>query len=139
MECAVHEEYAMATLHSVHPVLMASDVGASIRFYEGLGFSLTFQDNSSDPKYAAVTRDGVELNLQWHDANQWADSSGRPTYRFYVEDVDGLYAELRKNGCLKPLHSVNSPWLTPGDTPWGTREFHLYDPDRNGLQFYRML
>jgi hypothetical protein len=23
------------------------------------------------------------------------------------------------------------------DTPLGTREFHLRDPDRNGLQFYR--
>jgi hypothetical protein len=26
---------------------------------------------------------------------------------------------------------------TPGDTPWGTREFHVLDPDGNGLQFYR--
>ena len=25
------------------------------------------------------------------------------------------------------------------DTPWGTREFAFYDPDRNGLTFYRDL
>jgi hypothetical protein len=25
------------------------------------------------------------------------------------------------------------------DTPWGTREFALYDPDRNALTFYRRL
>jgi hypothetical protein len=25
------------------------------------------------------------------------------------------------------------------DTSWGTREFHVRDPDRNGLQFYRSL
>ena len=23
------------------------------------------------------------------------------------------------------------------DTPWGTREFHVRDPDGNGLQFFR--
>ena len=27
----------------------------------------------------------------------------------------------------------------PADTPWGTREFHLRDPDLNGLQYYRTL
>ena len=32
---------------------------------------------------------------------------------------------------------VEGPWGKPGDTPWGTREFHVHDPDRNGLQFYR--
>lgn len=129
----------MSRLESVHPVLMSRDVGASIRFYERMGFRPTFQDNQADPKYAAVTRDGVELHLQWHDASQWAHPIDRPTYRFLVREVDEFYADLRESGVLGAEANGDSPWRVPGDTPWGTREFHVRDPDANGLQFYRPL
>jgi len=118
---------------------MSSHVAASVRFYERLGFSLAFQDNPVDPKYAAVKRDDVELHVQWHDQSQWAHPSDRPTYRFLVRDVDALYSELRGNGALDAEVTGGSPWLAPGNTPWGTREFHVRDPDGNGLQFYRSL
>ena len=124
-------------LESVHPVLMSSHVEASVRFYLGLGFSVTFQDNPVEPKYAGVMRDGVELHLQWHDPSQWAYPNDRPTYRFLVRDVEALYAELLESGALSDRAAGGSPWQSPGDTPWGTREFHVLDPDGNGLQFYR--
>lgn len=104
-------------LDSVHPVLMSSNVSASTRFYERLGFSLAFQDDPADPKYAAVTRDGVELHLQWHDRFQWAYPNDRPTGRFLVRDVDALCSELRETGAFPPEALVDSPWLAP----WGTR------------------
>jgi uncharacterized glyoxalase superfamily protein PhnB len=44
--------------------------------------------------------------------------------------VDALCDEYRAAGML-PSDA------RPRDTPWGTREFHLRDPDGNGLQFYR--
>jgi catechol 2,3-dioxygenase-like lactoylglutathione lyase family enzyme len=127
----------VSRIEAVHPVLMSRDVAASIRFYQRLGFSLTFQDRPLDPRYAGVARDGVELHLQWQDEAQWAFPIDRPTYRFVVQDVDALYAALRSAGALEGQAPGNSPWLAPGDTPWGTREFHLRDPDGNGLQFYR--
>lgn len=127
-----------ARLESVHPVLMSRDVGAAIRFYERLGFRRTFRDDAVDPKYAAVVRDGVELHLQWNDASAWAPGADRPTYRFLVRDVDALHAELLARGALEGAGG-DSPWRTPGDTPWGTREFHVRDLDGNGLQFYRPL
>ncbi|HEY9420992.1 MAG TPA: VOC family protein, partial [Thermoanaerobaculia bacterium] len=105
---------------------------ASIRFYETLGFTLAFSDSTDDPKYAGVRRDAVELHLQWHDAKAWAHPGDRPTYRFVVPDVDGLFEELRGKGQAFDITDVR-------DTPWGTREFHLRDPDLNGLQFYRVL
>ena len=121
----------MAKLEAVHPVLMVRDVAASIQFYQSLGFEPAFQDSPVDPKYAGVRRDRVELHMQWHDAQDFS-SGDRPTYRFVVPDIDELSEEF----------SANCPDLdrTPvRDTPWGTREFHVRDPDRNGLQFYREL
>ena len=119
-------------LECVQPVLMSRDVLNSIRFYESLGFTLAGQDAPHDPKYARVRRDGVELHLQWHDAKEWNYPNDRPTYRFVVRDVDGLYERFRESGALADATTVT-------ETPWGTREFHVRDPDLNGLQFYRWL
>ncbi|MEM9293852.1 MAG: VOC family protein [Acidobacteriota bacterium] len=122
----------MATrLIAVHPVLMVRDVKASLRFFESLGFARAFVDDEGDPRYAGVRRDGIELHLQWHDASEWEHSVDRPTYRFVVEDVDAFFREVESAG-LEDRTAVS-------DTPWGTREFHLRDPDGNGLQFYRDL
>ncbi|MEP6801236.1 MAG: VOC family protein [Acidobacteriota bacterium] len=129
----------MSELEAVQPVLMSRNVAASIRFYQRLGFSVTFQDRALDPRYAGVARDGVELHLQWQDETQWAYPIDRPTYRFVVQDVDAFYTELHGAGALSEQEPGQSPWLTPGDTPWGTREFHVRDTDGNGLQFYRPL
>lgn len=130
---------AITSLESVHPVLMARDVPASVRFYEKFGFRQTFVDDPAAPKYAGVVRDGVELHLQWQDEAQWAHPIDRPTYRFRVDDVDALHAEFVERRAVDAAASADGggPWATPADTPWSTREFHVRDPDGNGLQFYR--
>jgi uncharacterized glyoxalase superfamily protein PhnB len=121
-------------LEAVHPVLMSSNPSRSILFFARLGFTVTFQDDPTSPRYVAITRDGVTLHLQLHAKSQWACTHDRPTYRFLVQDVDGLFEAFQSAGAI--AHS-SSPWAAPGDTPWGTREFHVRDPDGNGLQFYR--
>jgi len=118
---------------------MARDIPTSVCFFEALGFSLAFQDDESDPRYAAVVRDGVELHLQWHDASQLAHPGDRPAYRFLVREVDALHAELRSRGVFPEQVPAGGPWQEPGDTPWGTREFHVRDPGGNVLQFYSPL
>lgn len=119
-------------IDAVHPVLGSRDVGASIQFYEQLGFVRTFGGPPENSRYAAVQRDRVELHLQWQDAKEWERIGDRPTYRFVVADVDGLYREFRDAGVSENIKPVT-------ETSWGTREFHLRDPDGNGLQFYRSL
>lgn len=121
-------------LEAVHPVLMSSDPSRSAAFFARLGFHVVFQDAASSPRYVALTRDGITLHVQWHERSQWACAHDRPTYRFLVQDVDGLFQLFQKAGAIAPSESL---WATPGNTPWGTREFHLLDPDGNGLQFYR--
>jgi catechol 2,3-dioxygenase-like lactoylglutathione lyase family enzyme len=125
----MQQEWLMASLRQVQPVIMSRDVEASIRFYAKLGFDVAFRDDPDRVRYAGVRRDGVELHLQWHDAAGWDVPGDRPTYRFVVDDVDRLRAEFREQGIAADITEVR-------DTPWGTREFHVRDPDRNGLQFY---
>lgn len=126
-----------ARIASVHPILAARDVEASLRFFERLGFRRIFVDDEAAPRYAAVARDGVELHLQWADAAQWSQAGDRPAYRFLVDDVDVLFGEFVASGGITVEASDGSPWAAPADTPWGTREFHLRDPGRSSLQFYQ--
>ena len=123
-------------LEAVHPVLMSSDPSRSVLFFARLGFTVAFQDRPASPSYVAISKDGVTLHLQWQDSLQWACAHDRPTYRFLVQDVDGLFEAFQSAGAIA---SSSSPWAAPGDTAWGTREFHILDPDGNGLQFYRPL
>jgi predicted enzyme related to lactoylglutathione lyase len=127
-----------ASLRAVHPVLAASNVEESVRFYQSLGFAVVFQDAAINPKYVAVKRDGVELHIQWADKEQWAYPIDRPVYRFVVTDVDEMFQEFVKSGGMRSDMS-QGPWASPKNTPWGTREFHLRDPSQNSLQFYRSL
>jgi catechol 2,3-dioxygenase-like lactoylglutathione lyase family enzyme len=126
-----------ATIVAVHPVLAARDVAASVRFFVRLGFTPVFRDDPDAPRYAAVARDGLEVHLQWADPGQWVAGVDRPAIRFRVDDVDALHAECVAAGVAEGEASAASPWAAPGDTPWGTREFHLRDPGGSSLQFYR--
>ena len=116
-------------LKAIQPVLMSRDVSRSIRFFESLGFALAFADSNDSPHYAGVRRDGLELHLQWHDPAEWVEGIDRPTYRFVVDDPGQLHLEFRRNGVLDITE--------PRRTEWATEEFHVRDPDGNGLQFYR--
>jgi hypothetical protein len=128
-----------ANLQGVHPVLASNDVTVSMQFYRRLGFIPAFQDKPTEPKYAVMRRDGVELHIQWAGLDQWAHPIDRPAYRFIVSDVEAIYREFVASGSISAETSQRSPWAAPADTPWGTREFHLRDPGQNSLQFYRPL
>ncbi|MBL8865505.1 MAG: VOC family protein [Gemmataceae bacterium] len=117
--------------HAVQPVLPVRDVPAAIRFYERLGFRCSFADDPASPRYAAVNRNGVELHLQWHDAADFRSlESDTLMLRFVVDNPDALFEEYQKQGVVPEGKTVR-------DTPWGTREFAFFDPDGNGLTFYR--
>ncbi len=121
-----------ATLDAVHPILPTRDVRAALEYYvEKLGFTWAFADSPDEPRYAGIRRDGVELHLQWHDASEW-EVTERPSLRFVASDVDALFAELADKGVFASSTELR-------DTAWGTREFAFFDPDQNGLTFYRDL
>jgi len=118
----------MPEIIEIQPVLMSRNIQKSIEFYDRLGFKLCFSDSGEDPKYVGVRRNNVELHIQWHDPKEWDYPNDRPVYRFVVHDVDYLYGEFLNSG-IKEIKA-------PVKTNWGTYEFHVLDPDLNGLQFY---
>ncbi len=68
----------------------------------------------------------MELHFQWQEKSEMSTTR----LRFLVEDPDGLFTEYQ------PKQVFHDRTRLAG-TPWGTREFALYDRDGNGLTFYR--
>ena len=117
-------------------MLPARDVTKLAGFYrEKLGFDLAFVDSSTadrdNPRYVGVRRDGIELHIQWHGPDEWK-SMVRPLLKFVVDDIDALFAEYKPQGVFHDRTELRN-------TAWGTREFGFYDPEDNGLVFYRDL
>lgn len=112
------------------PAFAVSDVGRGVVFFTGvLGFAAVVADDS----FALLRRDRVALSL-WH-----ADGSapgaerelaGTVSCRIRVTDLDGWYAHCTAAGC------VHSNGLL-AQTAWGTREFHVLDPDHNLVTFWQ--
>jgi catechol 2,3-dioxygenase-like lactoylglutathione lyase family enzyme len=112
-----------------HPILGTRDIQRAIEFYtKRLGFQLAFKDKADQTNYVGFRRDAVELHMQF----QFEHEMGTIRLRFLVEDPDALFSEYRQRGIECTSNSIR-------DTPGGTREFALYDLDRNALTFYRDL
>ena len=112
-----------------HPIVGTRDIQRAIEFYtRQLGFDLTFRDSADTPNYIVFRRDAVVLHMQF----QFEHEMGTIRLRFLVRGSDVLFDEYRQRGVECTPNGIR-------DTPWGTREFALYDLDRNALTFYRDL
>jgi len=118
-----------ATFSHVYPILGTRDVAKAVRFYvDRLGFTLAFGVPTNEGNYVGLRRDGVVLHMQF----QYEHEMGTTRLRILVDDPDALYAEYKDK-------NVFGEGTRVADTPWGTREFALYDLDRNSLTFCRDL
>ncbi len=111
------------------PVLYATDVESSARFWEQLGFERHFQlPEDGEPGYVGLRAGGSELavtNIQWAvDRYGMTMSTGpRVEMYVYVPDLEGAVERLRDSG-IEVLRE-------PEDMPWGERIATIADPDGN--------
>ena len=115
-----------ASVQSVFPQLRMTDEARSLAFYvDGLGFAVDWTHRHAPglPLFAQLTRAGQAILLSAH-ADDCAP--GGAVY-FKVADVDDVAVAFRAAG-LEDLHG-------PEDTPWGTRQLFVVDPDGNRLCF----
>ncbi len=121
----------------VAPVLLVRDVRASVEFWrERVGFE-TDRIHGDPPSFAMPSRDGVTVMLA--EAPPGAELPP-PNWRVldkcnqiyvWVDDANALYEELVSRGA--PID------FTIYDTPWGTREFGIQDPDGPDIAFGQVL
>ena len=108
--------------------LVTGDMGASVRFYEALGFRLLY--GGPDDPFTSFAVGAGFLNLQV-GAEGARMSTGWGRIIFWVDDVDAMHVRAVAAGAL--------PSTSPADAPWGERYFHVDDPDGNELSFARPL
>jgi catechol 2,3-dioxygenase-like lactoylglutathione lyase family enzyme len=111
---------------TVIPQLRMTHAARSLKFYvDGLGFVVDWkhQFEPGFPLFVQVTRAGQTIFLTEHAG----DCQVGGAVFFRVPDADACFAEFLRRGVATP-----DP---PSDTPWGTREFTLLDPDGNRLRF----
>lgn len=111
---------------TVTPQFRITDARRSIPFYvDGLGFTIDWEHRFAPglPVFMQLTRAGQTIFLTEHSGDCQV---GGAAY-FVVPDVDACYKEFVARGTtlLEP----------PEDTPWGSREMVVMDPDGNRLRF----
>ena len=111
---------------TVIPQFRITDAKCSHSFYvDGLGFEVDWEHRFEPafPVFMQLTRANQTIFLTEHAGDC---EVGGAAY-FVVADVDGYYKDFVARGVvsLEP----------PEDTPWGSREMVVTDPDGNRLRF----
>jgi catechol 2,3-dioxygenase-like lactoylglutathione lyase family enzyme len=105
-----------------HVTLPARNVEASAGFYRGVGLT---QIVASYPDYARFVSPEGDTTLSLHSAES---ALAQASIHFAVEDVDGVVADLKKQGFEFECEPIDQPYL------W--REATLLDPDGNRIFIY---
>jgi uncharacterized glyoxalase superfamily protein PhnB len=114
-------------MERVAPILPVRDVTAALAHYRQLGFEVRAwgRPGEPNPEYGFVRWGAVELHLSLspnHDPKATASCC-----YLYVSDADALHATWQ-------AAKVAGRLGTPGDTPYGLREFGYVDPEGNLLR-----
>jgi catechol 2,3-dioxygenase-like lactoylglutathione lyase family enzyme len=124
-----------ATLGTISPCFIVSDVDRSIAFYcDKLGFESRFQEPDPNPFFAIVGRDTAQLFVKSEknvlpQPNHTRHAHMRLDAFIYVEDPDTLAGEFSNRGV-----EFSAPLK---DTHDGLRGFEIRDPDGYVLFFGR--
>ena len=111
------------------PVIYASDVSETARFWERLGFTRFYQlPSDGEPGYVGLRRGSSELAVtasDWPRQQYGLGLGDGPRFEMYVyvDDVDKVVAQLRA-AAVKVLKD-------PANMPWGERIATIADPDGN--------
>lgn len=110
----------------ITPFLHVDDFEGALAFFRDiLGFAIPYRQ----PGYAYVHRETVGVRIL--EAKGAARLERRFTYYIDVEDVDGLFAELKPKLDALPAGDVHGPV----NQPYNQREFMVVGPDGGLIVF----
>ena len=121
----VDRAFPTARIEGVSPNIPVRDVEESLRFYRDV---LGFEPEVGNPDYGYVLmrRGALMIALgQTDQPNALAATSNNIQAQIWVEDLDGLWAEWAPRLADLPEGRIRAPF----EQSYGTREFHLKDPD----------
>jgi catechol 2,3-dioxygenase-like lactoylglutathione lyase family enzyme len=112
----------------ITPFIHVPDIDRAIDFFEMLGFTLYFRQET----YAYVQRECAGVRLLQNEGDDGAPPGNRRfAYYIDVEDIGALYEELKPKLDTMPAGDVHGP----ADKPYGQRELCILAPDGNLLVF----
>ena len=112
-------------MHNSITVMTVRDIQQSLAYYrDKLGFDLVFE--YGEPTYYAGVCSG-DVSLHLVAAHRTPRQPGNGAVSIFVDDVDGLHAELQKRGA-KILKA-------PANYDYGLRDFDVADLDGNMIFF----
>ncbi len=119
----------MTGVRTINAITLATiDMGESVRFYEVLGFEVTYGGPAAP--FTTLASGDCFVNLTSVDEAPPSSASwGRVI--FHVDDVDALHARAVAGGL--------TPTAPPRDAPWGERMFPIFDPSGHDLSFAKRL
>ncbi len=118
----------MSKLLQVTPFMRVPDIDAAVSFFvTTLGFKLGVQIEG----YAFVRRDNAAFRLIEDDCPLAPRGGGRYASYIDVQDVDGLYADLKPMLDRQPAGHVCAPF----NQDYGQREFTVIGPDGELIAF----
>jgi hypothetical protein len=123
----------MAKLTGVAPILLVKDVVASADYFRNcVGFE--HELFGDPPTFAICNRDGIALMFAQCDEPpppHWKILDKMWNAYFWVDNADGLYAELIDKGAKIDYSIYN--------TSYGVREFGIQDLDDHDIAFGQIL
>lgn len=122
------------------PELYVVDFKKSLDFYVRiLGFSVSYQRKEEGFAYlflgqAQIMIDEIGEGRTWHTA-EFSYPLGRGiNFQIKVEDVDGLYKNLKENR-IPIFLEMEEKWYRKNDNEVGNKQFLVQDPDGYLLRF----
>lgn len=104
-------------LRVITPIVPATDMKRTFRFFELLGF--TVEPYGDGSQYGFLHMDGQYIHVRKAKATELSSNPGG--IYLYVRDVDSFYARVIANG----ITSLEKP----ANYEWKMREFAVSDPD----------
>lgn len=119
-------------LIQVNPILPVLDMEATIAFWNLMGFDNSFDSTHYGEvpiNYAVLKKDNLCIHLQsFNDLGQQYS----PQIRFEVQGVDILLQQFKDVQLVAADKQLRT-------TPWGTKEFGLFDPNNVGITYFESI
>jgi len=112
-------------LRTIVPVLPSSDIERDIKWYETY---TGFKVGNKEKEYAILNREHLWIHLQWHANTENDPLLGGSVIKIFVTDIEALFQEF-VNRTTVSKHKLRQ------NTPWGTKEFGVYDLNKNAIFF----